>query len=90
MKSFNWDDNKNKKLINERGVSFEEVVFCIEKGYILDKIEHPNRKKYKGQKMFVIQIDTYVYLVPFVENGKEVFLKTIIPSRKATKFYLKG
>jgi len=90
MKSFNWDDNKNKKLINERGVSFEEVVFCIEKGYILDKIEHPNQKKYKGQKMFVIQIDTYVYLVPFVENGKEVFLKTIIPSRKATKFYLKG
>ena len=90
MKRFNWGNEKNKKLIKERGISFEEIVFCIEKGYILDKIEHPNQEKYKGQKMFIIQVDEYAYLVPFVENVDEVFLKTIIPSRKATKFYLQG
>ena len=88
MKRFNWDNEKNKKLIKERGISFEEIVFCIEKGYILDKIEHPNQEKYEGQKMFIIQVDKYAYLVPFVESGNEVFLKTIIPSRKATKLYL--
>ena len=90
MKVFNWDNEKNKKLLKERGISFEEVVFYIEKEYILDKIEHPSQNKYEGQKMFVIRIDDYVYLVPFVENEKEVFLKTIIPSRKATRIYLKG
>ena len=90
MKRFNWDNEKNKKLIKERGISFEEIVFCIEKGYILDKIEHPSQEKYEGQKMFIIQVDKYAYLVPFVENEHEVFLKTIIPSRKATKLYIKG
>ena len=75
---------------SERQVSFEDVVFYIEKGFLLDVLEHPNQEKYKGQKIFVIQIDDYVYLVPFVENEHEIFLKTIIPSRKATKKYLKG
>ncbi|OGS27674.1 MAG: toxin [Elusimicrobia bacterium RIFOXYB2_FULL_48_7] len=90
MKRFNWDNDKNRKLIQERGISFEEIIFCIEKGYMLDKIEHPNQEKYRGQKIFVVQVDDYVYLVPFIENDREVFLKTIIPSRKATKLYLKG
>ena len=90
MKRFNWDNEKNKKLIKERGISFEEIVFCIEKGYILDKIEHPNQEKYEAQKMFIIRVDKYAYLVPFVEDEKEVFLKTIIPSRNATKLYIKG
>jgi hypothetical protein len=74
----------------ERQVSFEDVVFYIEQGFLLDVLEHPNQEKYKGQKIFVVQMDDYVYLVPFVEDDREVFLKTIIPSRKATKKYLKG
>ncbi|MGZ9164258.1 MAG: toxin, partial [Anaerolineales bacterium] len=70
--------------------SFEDVVFYIELGFLLDVLEHPNQEKYKGQKIFVVQIDDYAYLVPFVEDDHDVFLKTIIPSRKATRKYLKG
>ena len=77
-------------LRSERQVSFEDIVFCIQSGLLLDVLEHPNQEKYKGQKMFVVQVDEYAYLVPFVEDEREVFLKTIIPSRRATKKYLKG
>ena len=90
MKYFSWNEEKNELLKEERQVSFEDVVFYIEQGFLLDVLEHPNQEKYKGQKIFVVQIDDYVYLVPFVEDDREVFLKTIIPSRKATKKYLKG
>ena len=90
MKQYNWDNQKNDKLRRERRISFEVIIFCIEKGYLLDILEHPNKKRYKGQKIFVVQVEDYVYLVPFVEKEKEVFLKTIIPSRKATRVYLKG
>jgi len=90
VKTFLWNDEKNALLKAERQVSFEEIVFYIEMGFLLDVLEHPNQEKYKGQKVFVVQIDGYVYLVPFVETAEEVFLKTIIPSRKATKKYLKG
>ncbi len=90
MKYFLWNEEKNDLLKLERQVSFEDVVFYIEKGFLLDVLEHPKREKYKGQKIFVVQIDEYVYLVPFIENEYEIFLKTIIPSRKATKKYLKG
>jgi len=90
MKYFNWNDEKNEKLREERGVSFEEVVLAIEQGQILDILVHPNKDKYKNQNIFVIKIYNYVWLVPFVENETEVFLKTIIPSRKATKQYLRG
>ena len=90
MKYFSWNEEKNGLLKDERQISFEDVVFYIEQGFLLDVLEHPNQKKYKGQKIFVIQIDDYAYLVPFVEDENEVFLKTIIPSRKATKKYLKG
>lgn len=74
----------------ERGVSFEDVVFHIMAGDILDTVDHPNQKRYPGQQVHVIAIEEYVYLVPFVESDEEVFLKTIIPSRKATKSYLGG
>lgn len=74
----------------ERDVSFEEVIFYIEKGQLLDIVEHPNPEKYKGQRIFIVNINDYAYLVPFVETEREVFLKTIIPSRKATKKYLRG
>lgn len=72
----------------ERDVSFEEAYIAIESGGLLDILAHPNVKKYPGQKMFVVNINNYVYLVPFVEDEEKVFLKTIIPSRKATKKYL--
>jgi len=88
VKYFSWDTDKNKKLQNERNISFEEVVFYIKKGQLLDIVEHPNQERYSGQRMFVININDYAYLIPFVETEKEVFLKTIIPSRKATKKYL--
>jgi uncharacterized DUF497 family protein len=90
MKYFSWNEEKNEILREERQVSFEDVVFYIEQGFLLDVLEHPNQEKYKGQKIFVVQMDNYVYLVPFIEDDREVFLKTIIPSRKATKKYLKG
>lgn len=90
MKYFSWNEEKNELLRDERQVSFEDVVFYIEQGFLLDVLEHPNQAKYKGQKIFVVQMDDYVYLVPFIEDDREIFLKTIIPSRKATKKYLKG
>jgi hypothetical protein len=90
MRTFSWSDEKNALLKAERQVSFEEVVLYIEMGCLLDVLEHPNQEKYKGQKVFVVRVDDYVYLVPFIETAKEVFLKTIIPSRTATRKYLKG
>ncbi|MEK7157494.1 MAG: BrnT family toxin [Patescibacteria group bacterium] len=86
MKYFNWNPQKNKKLIKERGVSFEICLVKIENKDILDILNNIN---YSNQKIFVLEIDNYVYLVPFVENENEIFLKTIIPSRKFTKKYLK-
>ena len=88
MKYFTWDDVKNEKLKAERGIGFEEIVFLIGRGDLLDVLEHPNQERYGGQQIFVVQRDDYVYLVPFVEDDKWVVLKTIIPSRKATKQYL--
>ena len=89
MKYFSWNNSKNDKLKKERKISFEEVVLNITKGKLLAVVQHSNQAKYEGQKKFIVEINNYVYLVPFVENEKEIFLKTIIPSRKATKEYLK-
>lgn len=88
MKPISWNAEKNALLKAERGVSFEDVVFHIMAGDILDTLDHPNQERYPGQQGHVIVIEKYVYLVPFVESDEEVFLKTIIPSRKATKSYL--
>lgn len=88
MKPITWNSEKNAILKTDRGVSFEDVVFHIMAGDILDTFDHPNQKRYPGQQIHVIAIEEYVYLVPFVESDEEVFLKTIIPSRKATKHYL--
>ena len=88
VKYFAWDETKNETLKTERGIGFEDVVFHIERGDLLDILEHPNPRRYAGQRVFVVQRDDYVYLVPFVEDEKLVFLKTIIPSRKATRQYL--
>ena len=90
MKHFSWDPNKNIKLKKERGVGFEEVIFQINSGDILDIIDNPNKSKYPGQRVFILEINKYVYYVPFVENDNKVFLKTIIPSRKLKKRYTGG
>lgn len=90
MKVLRWDINKNEKLKFERGVSFEAVLAALDRGDILDDYIHPNQDKYPNQRLLVVQIQEYAYLVPYVETETELFLKTIIPSRKATKRYLKG
>ena len=89
MNIFRWDNEKNELLKKNRGVCFEQVVLLMERGEVLDTIEHPNQERYPGQKIAVVMIDTYVYLVPYVENNEEIFLKTIIPSRKATNKYVR-
>jgi uncharacterized DUF497 family protein len=88
MPYFAWDEAKNHRLKRERQIGFEEIVFHIEGGDLLDILEHPNRDRYAGQRIFVVRRDAYAYIVPFVEDGRSVFLKTIIPSRKMTRKYL--
>ena len=88
MKIFSWNEDKNKWIKHERGVSFEQVVFCIENGKLIDIIKHPNQKKYKGQRFYVVDIDNYVFIVPYVESENEIYLKTVFPSKKYTKIYL--
>ena len=89
MSHFAWNSEKNAQLVKERGISFERVIYHIERNEILDIIKHPNSAKYPDQRMFILDIGNYAYLVPFVETETEVFLKTIIPSRKATRKYLR-
>ena len=88
MKLITWNSDKNKLLQKERNITLEDVVLHISLGCILDTFEHPNQLRYPGQQIHLIDIEGYAYLVPFVESEDEVFLKTIIPSRKATKTYL--
>ncbi len=88
MKQINWNAEKNQTLMKERGISFEDIVFSIQQGDLLDDLCHPNRDKYPNQRLFVVNVEGYAHLVPYVENEEEIFLKTIIPSRKATKKYL--
>lgn len=85
MKPIAWSPEKNEILRTQRGVSFEDVVFHMQAGDILETFDHPNQVRYPGQQIHAIAIEDYVYLVPFVESETEVFLKTIIPSRKAMK-----
>lgn len=90
MKTFAWNSEKNELLKAERGISFEEVVLNIQFGNEVDIFDHPNQERYPGQQISVVVIEGYAYLVPFIENEEEIFLKTIIPSRKATRQYLGG
>ena len=85
---FDWSTEKNQQLVEQRGISFERVVTAIEQGGLVNVLEHPNQERYPGQSIYVVDIEEYIYLVPFVseEDGSR-FLKTIIPSRKATRDY---
>ena len=85
QKYFNWNPEKNQLLLRARGISFERIVFEIASGNELAVLDHPNQEKYPGQKISMVQVEDYVYAVPFIETDLEIFLKTIIPSRKATK-----
>lgn len=87
MKKFRWDRAKNDKLVASRGISFEEIVLLISQGAVLSVGAHPNKAKYPRQQVLEVLVGDYVFLVPFIENDEEIFLKTIIPSRKATKRY---
>lgn len=89
VKRYDWNEEKNELLNRERGVAFEQVVSQLERGGLLDLIQHPNEQRYPGQKIYIVNINNYAYVVPFVEHGDEAFLKTIIPSRKMTRKYLK-
>ena len=88
MKTFRWNAEKNELLAKQRGITFEEIVQCIESGAHVIETNHPNPEKYPNQKILIINVDGYAYLVPFVQEEEYTFLKTIIPSRKATKKYL--
>ncbi|MEJ1297983.1 MAG: toxin [Candidatus Sedimenticola sp. (ex Thyasira tokunagai)] len=87
MKTYSWSSDKNERLKVDRGISFEEIILNIQLGNEVDVFDHPNQERYPGQQISVVMIENYAYLVPFVENESELFLKTIIPSRKATKQY---
>ena len=88
MKYLNWSSAKNETLKRERGITFEEIAYLIESGRIIGIEENPGRS---NQKMYILEIENYAVIVPFVENDKEIFLKTALPSRKYTKRYgLKG
>jgi len=88
MKPFRWNHEKNEVLKKGRSVSFEEIVLAIEVDGLLDELRHPNSGKYPDQSILVVALDGYVYLVSYVEEPDYYFLKTVIPSRKATRDYL--
>lgn len=90
MDYYQWDKEKNERLKTQRGINFEQITLHIERGALLDIVTHPNPSKYPNQQILVVEINNYAYLVPFVENQNGKFLKTIIPSRKATRDYLGG
>lgn len=89
MKPFRWSSGKNQQLGAQRSIHFEAVVVAIETGGLLDVLAHPNPERYSGQRILVVEVNQYVYLVPYVEDDDHLFLKTIIPSRKATRDYLR-
>ena len=88
VKYLDWDEEKDLLLKVERGISFGDVVNAISENRLLDILRHPSRSRYRHQMILVVEIALYAYLVPFVEDEEKIFLKTIIPSRKATKKYI--
>jgi len=89
MRIFRWNNEKNEWLKEHRGVCFEQVVILLEREDVLEVIEHPNQEDYPGQRIAIVRINDYAYLVPYVQEGEEIFLKTIIPSRRARNKYVR-
>jgi hypothetical protein len=87
MKYFDWNALKSTKLQVDRGICFEDIVAAIDGDKLLDTILHPNQQRYPGQQIFIVEVEEYVFLVPFVEDEEKIFLKTIYPSRKFTMKY---
>ncbi len=90
--TFNWDEEKNTELKEKRNISFEEIILCINEDRIVDVIKNPNSEDYPGQRMYLVNYNNYIYVVPFIKNEEkqEIFLKTVFPSRLYTKKYLSG
>ena len=88
VRDFDFSADKNKKLLADRGIGFEQVIHELKANKELDIVKHPNKDKYPDQKVFIVEIEKYVYAVPFIQKGDCYFLKTIFPSRKLTKKYL--
>ena len=88
MKYYDWDELKNEQLKNERHVCFEDVLRAIDDDRILGNVAHPNQRRYPGQRILVVEIEEYVFVVPFIEDDEKIFLKTIYPSRKFTRKYI--
>lgn len=88
MKPFRWSPEKSAILKQERGVSFEQIVVAVESGGLLDILSHPNQARFPNQRILIVNLEYYAYLVPYVEDEDCYFLKTVIPSRKATRDYL--
>jgi len=86
---YEWNSEKNEWLKRERNISFEQVIFHLSQGDVWRTSDHPDQENYPGQKIYFVVIDDYVYLVPYIIEKEYIFLKTIIPSRKATKRYKK-
>ena len=87
---YDWNPKKNEWLKKERKISFEEVIFHLSQGDVWKIADHPDQQNYLGQKIYFVIIENYIYLVPHIIEKEYVFLKTIIPSRKATREYIKG
>ena len=85
---YEFNPEKNIALLEARGVCFEDIIALINENKVLDIIDHPNQVKYPRQKIYVVDVDGYCYLIPYIKNGRQIFLKTIIPSRKATRQYI--
>jgi uncharacterized DUF497 family protein len=87
---YEWDPEKNEWLKKERHISFEQIVFHLSQGDIWKTADHPDQMNYPGQKIYFVKVEEYICLVPFVTEDEYLFLKTIIPSRKATKDHKEG
>lgn len=88
MLQFEYDPAKDQKLRSERSINFDEIILLISDGFVLDVLDHPNQERYPGQKIYALDVDGYVWLVPFMHIEGKIFLKTAFPSRKLTKKYL--
>jgi hypothetical protein len=86
---YEWNPGKNEWLKRNRKISFEQIIFHLGQGDVWGTSDHPNQDKYPGQKLYFVIVDGYIYIVPHVVENNNIFLKTIIPSRKATRDYLR-